>query len=291
MAVAIATVRMRPRTGPALRPARVPFGGLVLSGLAHVALVAIIIVAGHVWRTTQPKAYIVNLVPAVAAVGSPQGQTRTRTPSPPRVEPAPPRPTPAPALPEREPTRAPERPTRPAELPDRARAPRESASLPDRSLPSRAVALPRPGEKELPRVASTPPPPAPSTGPVGRAASPPPPPPPLGLPTGSAQGVGALTLNASDFPFAWYLRQVQSKISREWESQARDGTQPQVVFDIRRDGKISGLAVEKTSGNPLYDQAALRAITDAMPFPPLPDEFKESFLRVHLGFSYSGNRG
>ena len=70
-----------------------------------------------------------------------------------------------------------------------------------------------------------------------------------------------------------------------------DGTQPQIVFDIRRDGKITGLAVEKTSGNPLYDQAAMRAITDATPFPPLPDDFKESFLRVHLGFSYSGTRG
>ena len=291
MTVAIATVRTRPRTGPALRKPRVPFGGLVCSALAHIALVVIIIAAGQVWRTTQPKAYIVNLVPAVAAVGSPQGQTRTPVPTPPpppRVEePAPPRPTPAPTLPEREPARLPERPTRAAELPDRAPAPRESASLPDRSLPSRAPALPRPGEKELPRVASTSPPP--STGPVGRTA--PPPPPPLGLPTGSTQGVGAITLNAADFPFAWYLRQVQSKISRTWEPQARDGSQPHVVFDIRRDGQITGLAVEKTSGNPLYDQAALRAITDATPFPPLPDDFKESFLRVHLGFSYSGTRG
>jgi protein TonB len=292
MAVAVATFRTRPRTGPALRRTRVPFGALVLSALAHAALIVVIVVAGHVWRTTQPKTYIVNLVPAVAAIGSPQGQTRTPAPSPPRVaEPAPPRPTPAPTLPEREPVRPPDRPTRAAELPDRRPAPRESVSLPDRSLPARAPALPRPGEKELPRVASVPPRPVPSTGPVGRAAVPPPPPPPLGLPTGSVQGVGALTLNAADFPFAWYLRQIQSKISKEWESQARDGTQPQVVFDIRRDGKISGLAVEKTSGNPLYDQAALRAITDATPFPPLPDEFRESFLRVHLGFSYSGTRG
>ena len=105
------------------------------------------------------------------------------------------------------------------------------------------------------------------------------------------QGVGALTLNAADFPFAWYLRQVQSKISKEWDAQARDGVQPLVAFEIRRDGKISGLVVEKSSGNALYDQAALRAITDATPFPPLPDDYKEPFLRVHLGFSYSGTRG
>jgi len=120
---------------------------------------------------------------------------------------------------------------------------------------------------------------------------PPAPPPPIGRPTGSPQGAGALTLNAADFPFAYYLRQIQNRISEKWEGQARDGTQPQVVFEIGRDGKITGLAVEKSSGNTLYDQAALRAITDATPFPPLPDEFKESYLRVHLGFTYTGTRG
>jgi protein TonB len=103
--------------------------------------------------------------------------------------------------------------------------------------------------------------------------------------------VGAVTLNASDFPFAWYLRQVQSKISQKWEGQARDGNQPQVVFEIGRDGKVTGLKIEKSSGNPLYDQAALRAITEATPLPPLPEEFTESSLRVHLGFNYAGNRG
>lgn len=266
MAVAAATLR-RPRFGPALHRARLPVGGLVFSTLFHAALVVGVIVAGHVWRTSQPKAYIVNLVPAIAAVGSPHGRTRTTEPAPPRpAETTPPRPAPAPTLPEREPERAPERRTaRATDLPDRTPAPRESAALPDRTLPTRAPALPRPGEKELPRVASTTPPP--SSGPVGRAAPPPPPPAPLGRATGSQQGVGAVTLNAADFPFAWYLRAINDKISRNWEGQAREGAQPTVVFEIGRDGKVTALKVEKSSGNPLYDQAALRAIADATPFP------------------------
>ena len=289
MAVATATLRLRPRPGPALERRRVPISGLAVSIALHGALVATILVSGYVWRTTQPKTYVVNLVPAIAAVGTPQGRTRTPDPTPPKVA-EPPRPTPAPALPERETTKAPERTTsRPTELPDRAPAPRESVALPDRSLPERSpVPAMRPGEKELPRVASTTPPA--STGSVTRPAMPPPLP-PRGLPTGSPQGVGAVTLNASDFPFAWYLRQVQRKISEKWEGQARDGNQPQVVFDIGRDGKISGLKVEKSSGNPLYDQAALRAITDATPLPPLPDDYKDAFLKIHLGFNYSGTRG
>jgi TonB family protein len=290
MSVAIATARSHSRMGPALRRARVPVGGLVLSALFHAALVAAVLLAGHVWRTSQPKTYVVNLVPAIAAVGSPKGRTIPEPTLPKTFDPATPRSTPAPALPERETTRAPERTaSRPTDLPDRTPAPRESAALPDRTLPSRAPALPRPGEKELPRVASTTPPP-PTTGPTSRAATPAPPP-PRGLPTGSPTGVGAVTLNASDFPFAYYLRQVQSKISEKWEGLAREGSQPQVVFDIARDGKVTGLKVERSSGNPLYDQAAIRAITDAAPLPPLPEGFTESFLRVHLGFDYSGTRG
>jgi protein TonB len=289
MAVATAAVRPRPRPrlGPALARDRMPFGALVCSALLHAALVAVIILAGHVWRSTQPKAYVVNLVPAVAAIGSPQGRGTTPQPTLPRpVEPTPqpaePTLRPAPSLPEREPSR----PSRPADLPERP-TPRAPVALPDRTLPSRTPALPRPGEKELPRIASSAPPVA---GPTGRSA-PPPPPPPRGLPTGSPQGLGAVSLSAGDFPFAWYLRQVQSKIGEKWDPQARDGGQPQVVFEIARDGKIRGLAVEKSSGNPLYDQAAMRAITDAAPFPPLPDDFKESMLRVHLGFNYAGTRG
>jgi protein TonB len=294
MAVATATVRPRPRPRPRLGPAlvrdRVPMAALACSALLHGALVVVIVLAGHVWRSTQPKAYIVNLVPSVAAVGSPQGRGTTPQPTPPRpVEPTPrtETPRPAPSLPEREPAR----PSRPTELPERPNPPRESASLPDRSLPARttAPALPRPGEKELPRVASTAPPTSGST--TGRSSTPPPPPPPRGLPTGSPQGLGAVSLSAGDFPFAWYLRQIQSKIGEKWDVHARDGIQPQVVFEISRDGKVRGLAVEKSSGNPLYDQAAMRAITEAAPFPPLPDDFKESMLRVHLGFNYAGTRG
>ena len=275
MAIAVVTVR-RPRLGPALRRAPMPLGGLAISFLCHGLLFAAILITGYVWRATQPKAYVVNLVPAVPAIGSPSSR---------------PAPTPAPALPDREPARSTERtPSKPSDLPDRTPAPRESAALPDRSLPTRAPSLPRPGEKELPRVASTTPP-LPSPSAATTRPTPPAPPSPRGLPTGSAQGAGTLSLNAGDFPFAWYLQAIHRKISEKWDAQARDGNQPQVVFDISRDGKVTWLAIEKTSGNPLYDQAALRAITEATPFPELPKEFTSSFLRVHLGFTYSGTRG
>jgi hypothetical protein len=65
------TPRLRPRTGPALRPGPLPVTAALLSLICHGALVASVILAARIWSTPPTKAYVVNLVPAVAAVGSP----------------------------------------------------------------------------------------------------------------------------------------------------------------------------------------------------------------------------
>jgi periplasmic protein TonB len=95
-----------------------------------------------------------------------------------------------------------------------------------------------------------------------------------------------ITISASDFPFASYLRSVQAKITERWAGKAISGQQPVATFDIARDGRVSALAIEKPSGNQYYDQAALRAITEAAPFPPLPADFPRSAVRVHIGFAF-----
>src|SRR6185436_15253330 len=64
------TPRLRPRsTGPALRSAPLPVTATVLSALTHGLLAVVMIVAASTWSVRQPKAYVVNLVPAVAATG------------------------------------------------------------------------------------------------------------------------------------------------------------------------------------------------------------------------------
>jgi periplasmic protein TonB len=287
------TPRLRPRSaGPALRSAPLPVTATVLSALSHGAIAAALIVAASTWSVRQPKTYVVNLVPAVAAVGTPQGKPAPPLPTRPE-EPAPrvsqrtahelpERETPKAAPPPPElPARAPSLPDRSASLPDR--------SLPDRTLPPRAAATPRAGEKELPPVASnTTPRPTPAPTTAARAE---PPPPALGRPSGSAQGAGAMTLDVTDFPFAYYLASVQRKINERWEERAQPGRQPVAVFEIGRNGQISKLAIEKSSGNPYYDQQALRAISEANPLPALPAEYPEAMLRIHIGFNFTQDRG
>jgi TonB family protein len=290
--VATATIRMPPRPfrGPAVVRASWPIRSIVLSTLVHGACVALVVMAALWWRPEPTKAYFVNLVPAVPAQGSPTGQTITPTTPQRPPEPAPPpQParvaTPPPDLPVREvapkPSRAvsvPDLPTRPApQLPE----------MPARELPRVAA---KPGQKELPSL--TPPSLPGRTGPItaSREAAPPPPPAPLGRPAGVAQGSGAAASAEGDFPFQWYLTAVQRKVYEQW-TQPLNSTQGQktvVVFEIARNGEVGRARVEKTSGDTTYDLAALRAVTDANPLPPLPEQYKGTMLRVHFGFEFTG---
>jgi TonB family protein len=280
-------LRVHFHIGPALGRIRLPLGPAVVSAILHLVLLAIVIVSASMWKDTRTKPVYVVLAPATAAIGSPKGVEM-----PARVE-EPPTPTPAPPaeLPRREVPR--DLPSR--ELPARDLPPsRDSVALPDRTLPARAPApaRPRPSEKELPALASATPTPIPTPTPTRREASAPTPPPqPLGSPTGSASGTGPLTLNVSDFPYAYYIRQVAEKIRAQWNGKAIPGQQPAVVFEIRRDGRLNVVAIDKSSGNAYYDQVALRAINDAGPFPPLPEEFKKPMLRIGLQFVFDPTGG
>ncbi|PYQ53934.1 MAG: hypothetical protein DMF59_00450 [Acidobacteria bacterium] len=47
---------------------------------------------------------------------------------------------------------------------------------------------------------------------------------------------------------------------------------------------IRDAKVEDVSGNGLYDRAALRAVLEASPLPPLPFGYSGTYLGVHLKF-------
>jgi TonB family protein len=284
-------------------------------------------------RIDQSKVYIVNLVPATPSLGSPATQApapAVRTPESPRPpqpkaeEKAPPKAPAPPRPPERvvepPPPRAPEvaaaRPKapEPSELPLPKRVEKESPALPPPPAP-KAVERPLPPPPpvapptapitpavptrlpEPPRIAAPPAVPTVPTAPVAppvAAARPGVEPIRLGRPNATTTSTGSIAVDASDFPFTYYLRLIQSKIGERWSpprAAAAGGERVIVLFEIQRDGQVREPTVEKSSGNALYDQSALRAITEASPFPPLPPEFKASSLRVHFGFEFSPGQG
>ena len=264
--------RMR-RPGLAPRGRAFPVLSLWMSALAHATVLAALWALGGLWSQSS-KVYVVNLVPSVSAIGSPQSRPARPASEPVAKE------LPPPALPQ---------------LP-------RSDALPS----SRPVALPRPGEKEqapltsgkerppaaapaLPRAEPTPPRAEPASLPRPPATTV-----AAGQPSGSPQGTAALSLDVSDFPHAWYLRQILQKVEDSWTRQAKVAEpehKPLVYVEIQRDGSIRPPRIEKSSGNVFYDQAALRAIVEASPFPPLPSEWPKPSLRVLFRFELRVGRG
>lgn len=95
-----------------------------------------------------------------------------------------------------------------------------------------------------------------------------------------------LKIDTKDFPFAYYINLLRSRISDNWRPPLTRKKQPGTVvsFRILRNGKIMDVMIEKSSTNFLFDQAALRAVHFASPLPPLPVEFLEDQLSVHIEF-------
>jgi TonB family protein len=107
------------------------------------------------------------------------------------------------------------------------------------------------------------------------------------------QGTGPVTtgdvmLDVADFPFAYYISTVKRKIAANWQvpGGSSEAVHCRVYFRITRSGSIDGASVESSSGSFLFDQAALRAVVQADPLPPLPGGFPDAYLGVHFSFAY-----
>lgn len=107
-----------------------------------------------------------------------------------------------------------------------------------------------------------------------------------GNPVASEESV---RLDVEEFPFSYYLALLQSRIQSNWEppyqsSRAGASKKAIVYFKIQRSGRITDIAIETRSGDYLFDQAAVRAVTLANPLPPLPYDFPQTSLGVHFEF-------
>lgn len=92
----------------------------------------------------------------------------------------------------------------------------------------------------------------------------------------------------SDFHFAYYVQRMLALIESRWYKPAAPvGTKARVRFTIDREGRLSRIELESSSGNSSFDRAALRAMYAANPLPPLPPAYAKPSLTVHLTFSES----
>ncbi|MBZ0221091.1 MAG: TonB family protein [Candidatus Methylomirabilis sp.] len=100
-----------------------------------------------------------------------------------------------------------------------------------------------------------------------------------------------LQLNTAELKYQKYLLDMKRKIEFYWDYPAlaaRNGWQGSLFinFTINRDGTVSGVRMERSSGYPMLDDAAITAIRLAAPFPPFPANFTVEDLNIKGQFQY-----
>jgi protein TonB len=231
------------------------FGG---AALLHVGLVLGVMFGPQLFakQPVKPEFVPVMLVPA-PALGTPN-------PAPPRPEPKPPEPEPEP---EPEPVAtAPPAPEEPPAMvaPDAAPKP---ISTP-KPKPPAARATP------TPQAASD----APPTGPPG----------PRGAPGGAADSPFTASIGGVDnpsFTYGYYLERLILLVAAQWTRPPMGGgIKASIHFRVLPDGRVEDLEIRESSNYSSFDLAAMRAIQNAAPLPPLPRSYREGDLGVTLNF-------
>jgi TonB family protein len=100
-------------------------------------------------------------------------------------------------------------------------------------------------------------------------------------------GAGVGVNNAFGNQFGAYADLVVRRVSDKWQTNGLAGQNVPVAvitFDIMRDGSVRNPQIAQRSGNSTLDYSALRAVTDAGRFPPLPSNYSGSSTTVELRF-------
>ena len=106
----------------------------------------------------------------------------------------------------------------------------------------------------------------------------------LGLSSGGG-GYGGY-LDVGNFCCPEYLATMLDLIRGHWDPRQQVPGETLVAFTILRDGRITDVEVERSSGYYALDLTSQRALLLTKQLPPLPSAFTEDHLTVHLNFQY-----
>ena len=94
---------------------------------------------------------------------------------------------------------------------------------------------------------------------------------------------------ASMFP--WYVDQINRKMNDSWnkfdvDSRTPKGARVYLVFTIRKDGSVSNMQLDKSSGSPTLDRSCQRGVQRVDSFGNLPPAYNQSTLQVQYYCEY-----
>lgn len=105
--------------------------------------------------------------------------------------------------------------------------------------------------------------------------------------------VGPTTVGDNSFSsmYPWYVQQINRIMSQNWNKAEVDPRTPRgarvyLVFSIHRDGTVSNLQLDRSSGSPTLDISCERAAQRVTSFGNLPATYNQSTLRVSYYCEY-----
>jgi TonB family protein len=107
-----------------------------------------------------------------------------------------------------------------------------------------------------------------------------------GLSQGGGGGQGLTPLNVENFCCPEYLRTMLDLIRRNWNPKQGAFGEVVVKYTVRRDGMLTQIEVSRPSNNPVLDLESRRAVINTRQLPPLPAQYTEPHLTIHLTFEY-----
>ncbi len=111
---------------------------------------------------------------------------------------------------------------------------------------------------------------------------------------GRGADVATVRTDGIDFPVPGYINNITRQVIVRFKPDARllnRGLVAEVSFLIQRDGSVTEIRVEKTSGVYSFDlsaRAAIESAGSAKAFGPLPVEWTDDVLRVYYNFTPEG---
>lgn len=112
---------------------------------------------------------------------------------------------------------------------------------------------------------------------------------PTGSPGGSPNGTGSEGGggDGADVDFGSYLAEVQKRIKKNWfPPRGNESKSCTLKFKVNRDGSLGKIRLVASAGIPVVDQAAVTAVKNSAPFPPLPSGSPED-IDIKFTFDYN----
>lgn len=92
-----------------------------------------------------------------------------------------------------------------------------------------------------------------------------------------------------------YLALVRQRISNSWNAPPLDLTSQAYVvvvqFRLHKNGSVTGVTIEQSSGNEYYDLAGKRAVLSANPLPVFPSDISDPYFDAHFTFTVGEPQG